>query len=52
MKAKSQIKKKDRPEAAIGFRTSNFFRGKIFKPGGMKPGIKFNPTTFKTQHKG
>lgn len=46
------IKKKDKPGAMVGFRTSSFFRGQMFKPGGMKPGAKFNPSTFKTQHKG
>lgn len=49
----SYIKKKDKPEAVIGFRTSQFYRGQMFKPGGIKPGKSgFNPGSFRTQHKG
>jgi len=48
----SFIKKKSKPNANIGFRTSNFFRQRFFKPGGISHGAKFNPTRFKTQHKG
>ncbi len=54
------IKRKNKPGAIIGFRTSKFFRGQSFSPGGIKPGAKFNPSTFtpkaqamrQTQHKG
>lgn len=51
--AKNFIKSKAKPGATVGFRTSDFFRGRNFKPGGMNP-VKsgFNPSTFKTQHKG
>jgi len=50
---KSYIKSKDKPEAVVGYRTSNFFRGQMFKPGGLKPGkASFNPSSFRTQHKG
>jgi len=52
-KPQSYIKSKDKPNANLGFRTSNFFRTKSFKPGGMKPSKSgFNPGSFKTQHKG
>lgn len=46
------IKSKNKPEAVIGFRTSNFFREKLSSPGGLKGGMGFRPGTFKTQHKG
>lgn len=46
------IKNKEKPEGVIGFRTSNFFREKQFKPGGLRGGMGFKPGTFKTQHKG
>lgn len=36
---------------ALGFRTPSNFRGKTFSSGG-KSIAKFNPATFKTQHKG
>ncbi len=52
--AKSFSKSKSEPNApGPGFRTPSFFRGNQFgkniRPGG---GPKFNPGTFKTQHKG
>jgi hypothetical protein len=46
---KTFIKKKAGP--ALGFRTSDFFRGSKFG-GGNKSQLKFNPSQFKTQHKG
>jgi len=52
-KPRTYIKKKDKPKANIGFRTSDFFRNQAFKPGGLKPGkAGFNPGSFKTQHRG
>jgi len=47
---KSFIKKKAGP--TLGFRTSDFFRGSRFSGKGPKIQTKFNPTQFKTQHKG
>jgi hypothetical protein len=46
------IKSKDKPEGVIGFRTSNFFRGKNFSPGGMKSGFAPKAQMRITQHKG
>jgi hypothetical protein len=46
---KSYIKKKAGP--TLGFRTSDFFRGSKFS-GKNKAQMKFNPSQFKTQHKG
>lgn len=44
-------KKKSKPSATVGYRTSDFFKGKTF--GGKKMvSQKFNTSTFKTQHKG
>lgn len=59
-KPQSYIKSKDKPNANVGFRTSNFVRTQSFKPGGMKAGSAnlstgrqgFSPGSFKTQHKG
>ncbi len=34
----------------LGFRTPSAFRGRVF--GGGKPQAKFDPSRFKTQHKG
>lgn len=34
----------------LGYRTSDFFKGRTF--GNVNRGQKFNPTQFKTQHKG
>lgn len=45
---KTYIKKKE--ESKLGFRTSDYFKGKTFK-GNAKP-PKFNPSRFKIQHKG
>lgn len=42
------IKKKAGPQ--LGFRTSDFFKGKTFNE--FNKGQKFNPAQFKTQHKG
>ena len=42
------IKKKQGPQ--LGYRTSDFFKGKTFS--GFNKGQKFNPAQFKTQHKG
>jgi hypothetical protein len=47
---KSYIKSKSAP--ALGFRTPDFFRGSKFGGKGGKPQAKFNPSQFKTQHKG
>lgn len=50
---KSFIKSKSNTNAPVGFKVSNFSRTNAFKPGGMKPGVQgFNPSVFKTQHKG
>jgi len=42
------IKKKTGPQ--LGYRTSDFFKGKTF--GNSTKGQGFNPASFKTQHKG
>lgn len=50
---KTFVKKKDKPNApGPGFRTSKAFKGKII--GGKKqiPQARFNPASFKVQHKG
>jgi len=50
--AKNFIKKKEGPnQAGPKYRTSDFFKAKTFSPKSSF-GIKFNPSTFKTQHKG
>lgn len=45
---KTFIKKKAGP--ALGFRTPDFYKGRKFAPKGL--GGKFNPSQFRTQHKG
>jgi len=47
---KSFIKKKS--GKSLGYRTSDFFRANNYNAGGKAPQIKFNPSKFKTQHKG
>lgn len=42
---------KSKAGAQLGFRTSDHFKGRNFG-GGKAMGAKFNPSTFKTQHKG
>jgi len=46
---KTFIKKKSAP--ALGFRTPSFFKGSKFS-GKPQAGAKFNPASFRTQHKG
>jgi len=46
---KTYIKKK--AGASLGYRTSAFFKGSKFG-GKSNQGAKFNPSQFKTQHKG
>ncbi|MFZ5933078.1 MAG: hypothetical protein ACOYT7_03335 [Patescibacteria group bacterium] len=45
---KGFIKKKAGRE--LGFRTPDFFKGSKFSPKGYR--AKFNPSQFRTQHKG
>ena len=49
---KKYIKKKEGPKKSPGYRTADNFKSRIFggRPGNVH--IKFNPSTFKTQHKG
>ena len=54
---KSFSKSKTGPnQAGPGFRTSDHFKGSVFSGGksrfGTPPRVKFNPSQFKTQHKG
>ena len=56
---KKYIKSKSTPNATgPGFRTSDHFKGSIFSGGGGKfekgsvNQAKFNPSQFRTQHKG
>jgi hypothetical protein len=54
---KSYIKSKSAPNAAgLGYRTPDHFKGSIFSGGGKVhsnlKAAKFNPTQFRTQHKG
>lgn len=51
---KSFIKSKSNTNAPVGFKVSNFSRTNAFKPGGIKQRVQasFNPSVFKTQHKG
>lgn len=46
------IKKKEGPKKSPGYRTPDNFKGKIF--GGRRGNLplKFNPSTFRIQHKG
>ncbi len=52
------IKKKDGPKKGPKYRTPDHFKGSLtvkaskFSGKGQKQTQKFNPTTFKTQHKG
>lgn len=59
--AKKFIKSKSEPNATgPGYRTSDHFKGSVFSGEGSKfseskfkkPNVKFNPSQFKTQHKG
>lgn len=49
---KTYIKKKAGPQKSLGYRTADNFKSRIFggKLGNVH--IKFNPSAFKTQHKG
>ena len=47
---KTYIKKK--AGTALGYRTSDFFKGSKFGGKGDLQKVKFNPSQFKTQHKG
>jgi hypothetical protein len=47
---KTYIKKKSGP--TLGYRTSDFFKGSKFGGKGNLKAAKFNPSQFKTQHKG
>ncbi len=55
---KSYIKKKDGPKKGPKYRTPDHFKGSRsaqagkFSGKGGKPATKFNPSTFKVQHKG
>lgn len=54
---KSYIKAKDKTNNPVtGFRTPDHMKGSIFSPGRSKfdppPRVKFNPSQFRTQHKG
>lgn len=55
---KSYIKKKDGPKKGPKYRTPDHFKGRLaakaskFSGKGQKQTQKFNPATFKTQHKG
>lgn len=47
--------KSGKNSAGPGFRTSDHFKASIFGGGKLKfgsPQMKFNPSQFKTQHKG
>lgn len=47
---KSYIKKK--AGSKLGYRTPKDFKGKVFSGKGDPSRAKFNPSTFKVQHKG
>ncbi len=47
---KTYIKKKAGP--ALGFRTPGFFRASKFGKGSPGKTVKFDPSQFRTQHKG
>jgi len=47
---KTFIKKKSAPQ--LGFRTPESFRGSKFSQKGIASQGKFNPASFRTQHKG
>ena len=52
------VKKKDGPKKGPKYRTPDHFKGSLtakaskFSGKGQKQTQKFNPTTFKTQHRG
>ncbi len=49
---KTYVKKKSGPNATgPKYRTPSHFKGKKFR-GGKTPNIKFNPSSFKNQHRG
>jgi hypothetical protein len=52
---KSFIKSKSEPnQLGPGFRTPSMFRGSMFSKSNQVPNVvpKFNPSQFRTQHKG
>lgn len=49
---KSYIKKKAGPKKGPKYRTPDHFRASKFSGKGKSPNVKFNPSTFKVQHKG
>ena len=49
---KSYQKKKDGPKKGPGYRTPDNFKGKVFGGKRGQTHAKFNPSTFKVQHKG